>query len=162
MKRSAGILLYKTENNRYLVLLTHFGGPYWENQDKGAWSVQKGIVEKKEKVLNAAKREVIEETNLKVMNDISFLASKKVAKNKLAIMFYSYFDGDISTFKSNTFQIEWPKQSKQLMKFPEMDKIKWFTLEEAKEYVHPTQCFFIERLEAKLKKADNKYISNLL
>lgn len=41
MKRSAGILLYKKENNRYLVLLAHFGGLYWEKQDKGAWSVQK-------------------------------------------------------------------------------------------------------------------------
>ena len=30
MKRSAGILLYKKENNRYLVLLAHFGGLYWE------------------------------------------------------------------------------------------------------------------------------------
>lgn len=128
------------------------GGPYWEKQDKGAWSVQKGIVEKGEKVLSAAKREVAEETNLKVTNDISFLASKKVAKNKLAIMFYSYFDGDISSFKSNTFQMEWPKNSKQLMEFPEMDKIKWFTLEEAKEYIHPTQRFFIDKLEDKLTK----------
>ena len=152
MKRSAGILLYKKENNRYLVLLAHFGGPYWEKQDKGAWYVQKGIVEKGEKVLSAAKREVAEETNLKVTNDISFLASKKVAKNKLAIMFYSYFDGDISSFKSNTFQMEWPKNSKQLMEFPEMDKIKWFTLEEAKEYIHPTQRFFIDKLEEQLTK----------
>ena len=86
MKRSAGILLYKKENNRYLVLLAHFGGPYWEKQDKGAWSVQKGIVKKGEKVLSAAKREVAEETNLEVTNNISFLASKKVAKNKLAIL----------------------------------------------------------------------------
>ena len=152
MKRSAGILLYKKENNRYLVLLAHFGGPYWEKQDKGAWSVQKGIVKKGEKVLSAAKREVAEETNLEVTNNISFLASKKVAKNKLAIMFYSYFDGDISSFKSNTFQMEWPKNSKQLMEFPEMDKIKWFTLEEAKEYIHPTQRFFIDKLEDKLTK----------
>lgn len=64
MKRSAGILLYKKENNRYLVLLAHFGGPYWEKQDKGAWSVQKGIVEKGEKVLSAAKREVAEEAKI--------------------------------------------------------------------------------------------------
>ena len=26
MKRSAGILLYKKEDNKYLVLLAHFGG----------------------------------------------------------------------------------------------------------------------------------------
>lgn len=164
MKRSAGILLYKKENNRYLVLLAHFGGPYWENQDIGAWSVQKGIVEKNEKVLTAAKREVEEETNLKIENDISFLASKKVAKNKLAIMFYSYYDGDISSFKSNTFKLEWPKNSNKIEEFPEMDKIKWFTLEEAKKYIHSSQRFFINRLEEKLRKGEtnDRYISNLL
>lgn len=39
MKRSSGILLWKKENNQYYVLLTHFGGPYWDKLDKGAWSV---------------------------------------------------------------------------------------------------------------------------
>lgn len=155
MKRSAGILLYKKENNKYLVLLTHFGGPYWKIKDKGAWSVQKGIVEKDEKVFNAAKREVEEENNLKVTNEIYFLASKKVAKNKLAIMFYSYYDGEIFSFKSNTFKLEWPKKSKTLVEFPEMDKIEWFTLERAKEYIHPTQRFFIKKLEEKLTKGEN-------
>ena len=154
MKRSAGILLYKKENNRYLVLLAHFGGPYWEKKDKGAWSVQKGIVEDGEKVLTAAKREVEEETNLKIVNDIYFLAAKKVAKNKLAIMFYSYYDGGISNFKSNTFQLEWPKNSSKIEKFPEMDKIDWFTLDKAREYIHPTQRFFIEKLEEKIKNGE--------
>lgn len=155
MKRSAGILLYKKENNKYLVLLTHFGGPYWKIKDKGAWSVQKGIVKKDEEVFKAAKREVEEETNLKVTNEIYFLASKKVAKNKLAIMFYSYYDGEIFSFKSNTFKLEWPKNSKTLVEFPEMDKIEWFTLERAKEYIHPTQRFFIKKLEEKLTKGEN-------
>ena len=48
MKRSAGILLYKVDNNNFLVLLAHFGGPYWEKRDIGAWSVQKGIVDEVE------------------------------------------------------------------------------------------------------------------
>lgn len=30
MRRSAGVLLWKKENNECFVLLTHFGGPYWE------------------------------------------------------------------------------------------------------------------------------------
>ena len=34
MKRSSGILLWKKENNQYYVLLTHFGGPYWDKLDK--------------------------------------------------------------------------------------------------------------------------------
>ena len=156
MKRSAGILLYKVDNNNFLVLLAHFGGPYWEKQDIGAWSVQKGIVEKDEKVIDAAKREVFEETNLNVSNDLYFLASKKVTNNKLAIMFYSYFDGDISSFQSNTFHMEWPKNSNKIEEFPEMDKVKWFSIEEAKQYIHPSQLFFIERLEEKLQKGIRK------
>lgn len=39
MKRSAGILLYKRVNDKYYVLLAHFGGPYYKNKDKGAWSL---------------------------------------------------------------------------------------------------------------------------
>lgn len=66
-------------------------------------------------------------------------------------MFYSYFDGDISNFKSNTFELEWPRHSKKFKVFPEMDKIKWFSIEEAKEYIHPSQLYFIEKLEEKLK-----------
>ena len=51
MRRSAGVLLWKKENNECFVLLTHFGGPYWENNDFGAWSIQKGLVEENEKIL---------------------------------------------------------------------------------------------------------------
>lgn len=150
MKRSAGIMLYKMEKEQILVLLAHFGGPYWQNKDQGAWSVQKGIVEAKEKVIDTAKREVVEETNLFINNPITFLAAKKVSKKKLAILFYSYYDGDISNFKSNTFKIEWPKNSNQMKEYPEMDQLKWFTTTEAKKYIHPTQKFFIEKLEEKL------------
>lgn len=69
-------------------------------------------------------------------------------------MFYSYYDGDISNFKSNTFQLEWPKNSNKIEEFPEMDKIDWFMLDKAKEYIHPTQRFFIEKLEEKIKKGE--------
>ena len=150
MKRSAGILLYKRVNDKYYVLLAHFGGPYYKNKDKGAWSLQKGIKEETEKVIVAARREVKEETNLDVTGDIEYLGTKKVSNKKLVIMFSSYFDGDTSSFKSNTFDLEWPRGSKNIVTFPEMDNIKWFSLEEAKEYIHPTQCFFINRLEEKL------------
>ena len=54
--------------------------------------------------------------------------------------------------------------SNKIEEFPEMDKIKWFTLEEAKKYIHPSQRFFINRLEEKLRKGEtnDRYISNLL
>ena len=71
MRRSAGVLLWKKENNECFVLLTHFGGPYWENNDFGAWSIQKGLVEENEKIYDAAKRESFEETNLPLSSNIS-------------------------------------------------------------------------------------------
>lgn len=71
-------------------------------------------------------------------------------------MFYSYFDGDISSFQSNTFHMEWPKNSNKIEEFPEMDKVKWFSIEEAKQYIHSSQLFFIERLEEKLQKGIRK------
>lgn len=125
-------------------------GPYWDKKDKGALSIQKGISEPGERILATAKREVSEETNLVLDKQVNYLASKKVSNNKLVIMFESYFDGDISNFKSNTFELEWPIKSGKLEEFPEMDKIKWFTLEEAFEYINPSQVFFLTRLKAKI------------
>ena len=66
-------------------------------------------------------------------------------------MFESYFDGDITNFKSNTFTLEWPINSGIFNEYPEMDEIKWFSIEEAKKYIHPTQTFFIDRLETIIK-----------
>jgi len=151
VKKSAGILLYKKEKDEIYVLLTHFGGPYWEKQEEGAWSLQKGLVEEKESVFAAAKRETQEETNLTLENEITYLGTKKVSKHKLVIMFMSSFTGDISCFKSNTFQLEWPKNSGKIKEYPEMDKISWFTLREAKKYINKTQTYFLDKLEEKLK-----------
>ena len=114
-------------------------------------ALQKGIVEEGEKIVTSARREVREETNLQIPEEIHYLASKKVSKHKLVIMFYTYFDGDLSSFKSNTFQKEWPKNSGQMKEFFEMDQIRWFSLRDAKKYIHPTQRFFLERLEEKLQ-----------
>lgn len=151
MKKSAGILLYKKENDKYYILLAHFGGPYWENINRGAWSLQKGIVENNENIINAAKREVKEETNIDVSESIEYLATKKVSNNKLVIMFMSYFDGDINNFKSNEFELEWPKYSGIIKKYSEMDKLKWFSIGEAKEYINKSQLFFINRFEQIMK-----------
>ena len=35
--------------------------------------------------------------------------------------------------------------------YPEMDKIAWFSLEDAKRYINKSQLFFINRLEKMLK-----------
>ena len=151
MKRSIGILLYRKIDEEYQILLTHFGGPYWSKKDKGAWSLQKGLQEAGETALETAVRETSEETNLQLQNEISYLASKKVSNNKLVIMFASYFDGSIENFKSNTFSLEFPPKSGIVKEYPEMDKIRWLSLKDAKDYICPSQLFFLERFEDKIK-----------
>ena len=43
------------------------------------------------------------------------------------------------------------KKSGILKEFPEIDKIKWFTLEETKRYTNPSPTFFLKRLGEKIE-----------
>ena len=43
------------------------------------------------------------------------------------------------------------KKSGILKEFSEIDKIKWFILEETKRYTNPSPTFFLKRLGKKLK-----------
>ncbi len=150
MKRSAGVLVYRKVNEEYEILLAHFGGPYWLGMDEGAWSIPKGIKNDGEKNIEAAIREFSEETNLVIDSEVQYLASKKVSKKKLVIMYMAYYDEPIANFKSNTFEKEWPKGSGNVCIFPEMDQIKWFTIKDAKRYIHKSQLFFIHRFDQKV------------
>ncbi len=147
MKRSAGIAVYKMENDKIKVLLCHFGGPYWEDIDIGGWSFPKGEAEFKESILETAHREFTEETNLKVSTPISYLGSKKTSHNKLTIMLYTKADFDLKNCKSNTFTIEFPKDSGKIQEFPEMDKYAWMDINEAKDKIIKNQLYFLNKLE---------------
>lgn len=150
LKRSSGILVYKKEEDIIKVLLCHFGGPYWDGIDNGAWSIPKGEVDKKENLIDTAKREFREETNLKCNSELKYLGSKKVSHRKLAIIFYMNSDYDLSICKSNTFKLEWPRGSSKINDYPEMDEYGWFEINEAKEKIIPCQRYFIDKLIEKV------------
>jgi len=150
LKRSAGILVYKIEKNDIKVLLCHFGGPYWENTDIGGWTLSKGEVSKGEKVLETAKREFMEETNLNLTAPIDYLGTKKISRKKLAIMFYTNSDFELSNCKSNTFELEFPKGSGNIKSFPEMNKYEWMNLNDAKKKIIKNQLNFLNKLEEKI------------
>lgn len=42
IKRSAGLLLFRTVNGIVEVFLVHPGGPFFGKKDVGAWSIPKG------------------------------------------------------------------------------------------------------------------------
>lgn len=147
LKKSAGILVYKKEKDILKVLLCHFGGPFWDDIDKGGWAIPKGELLDNENIITAAKREFKEETNLAVDGELKYLGSKKVSHKKLAIIFYLEKDFNLDNCKSNTFELEYPSGSGKICKFPEMDKYEWMEIAKAKEMILENQLYFLNRLE---------------
>ena len=57
---------------------------------------------------------------------------------------------DPDELASNSFEIEWPPHSGRLQAFPEIDRVEWFDLQEARHRIRPAQVPFIDRLEDQL------------
>lgn len=149
-KTSFGLLVFKVESGRTLVLLAHPGGPLWENKD--FWTLPKGESEAGEDELSSAKREFSEETGLVPPDgeliDLGLVAQSSVKINHIWAV---SGDADLAGFSSNSFSLEWPPNSGQLQQFPEIDRIAWFDLNEARAKLFPKQKEFIDRLEQALK-----------
>ena len=62
---------------------------------------------------------------------------------------------DKRNYKSNTFTMEYPKNSGNIVEFPEVDKIGFFSSSEAKDKLNPAQSEFIKRWENISKKTDH-------
>ena len=144
--------MYKIQNKELKVLLIHPGGPIFTNKDKGFWGIPKGCVNDGENLFDTAIREFQEETSITVNRNQKFIELGKVLKKSgktiHAWAFQGDFDGKIT---SNLFKMEWPPKSGKLCNFPEVDKGEFFTIQQAKEKMHPPQWAFIERLIEKLK-----------
>ena len=150
MRKSAGILLYRKNGKKHQVLLVHPGGPFWAHKDEHAWSVPKGIPEKGEDLLQTAKREFKEETGFEVEGDFMPLNPVKYPNGKMVYTYALEDEIDEQQVKSNTIDIEWPPNSGKTINIPEVDKARWFSLDEAKSKIHKGQVAIIENLEKKL------------
>jgi predicted NUDIX family NTP pyrophosphohydrolase len=128
------------------VLLAHPGGPFWKNKDAGAWSIPKGEYEAPEEPLAAALREWAEETGFAAQPPYVPLGEIR-QKNGKHVMAWA-FDGDCDPAQlvCNTFEMEWPPKSGRMQSFPEIDRVQWFGLDEAREKINPAQATFLDRL----------------
>jgi predicted NUDIX family NTP pyrophosphohydrolase len=150
MRKSAGILLFRKQNQSLEVFLVHPGGPFWKGKDAGAWSIPKGEFADEEEPLAAAQREFEEETGKKMEG--KFIELKPV-KQKAGKMVYAWaVEGDINAdaIVSNTFKIEWPYKSGKWQNYPEVDKAGWFSVAEAKEKMNAAQVGLIDDLVEKV------------
>lgn len=150
MKISAGILLYKIVNGNLFVFLVHPGGPFWKNKDIGSWSIPKGEVEEGDNFFAVAKRELFEETGIKLEvseDEFVFLdeVRQKSGKKVYCWGFEKGFNGDIDC--SSFVEV---KTEEGILRFPEIDKGEFFDFETAEKRIIPAQYEFVERLSKKL------------
>ena len=149
-QHSAGILLYRYQGGVLQVLLVHPGGPFWVNKDQHAWSIPKGLFDRDEDPLTAAKREFREETGFEVNGRFIALGELKQPSTKIVYAWALEGNIDASKISSNTFTIEWPRHSAQMREFPEIDKAEWFELATARQKLHKGQIPFLEKLLSSL------------
>jgi len=150
-KQSAGLMMYRTHGGRLEVLLVHFGGPFWVNKDAGAWSIPKGEVNPGEELLDAAKREFMEETGLKPQGNFAPLDSVKHRSGKVVSVWAFEGDCDPSSIKSNTFVLEWPPRSGKMREFPEIDRAAFFSMDVAETKILAAEAVLLSRLQDAVK-----------
>jgi predicted NUDIX family NTP pyrophosphohydrolase len=108
---SAGILMYRRTGRAIEVLLVHPGGPFWRNEDAGAWSIPKGEIEPGENPADVAQREFREELGSTAGQAAQALDEIRQRGCKIVIAFAVEGNLDVGAISSNTFEMEWPPKS---------------------------------------------------
>ena len=132
-KRSAGLLVYRFRDGVVEVLIGHPGGPFWARKDDGAWSIPKGEYAEDEDPWAAAQREFYEEIGLAPPDGPRIdMAPLRQPGGKVVTAFAVRGDLDVSDSVSNTFELEWPKGSGRVRQYPEIDRVGWFSVAQAR------------------------------
>jgi len=149
---SAGVLLFRFRSGEIQVLLAHPGGPFFAKRDLGHWTIPKGEAGDDD-LLETAEREFAEETG-HALRAVAREPSKgpvdlgavTQASGKRVHCWAVEGDLDPAMSTSNTFEMAWPPGSASLQTFPEIDRVAWFFLPEARRRANPSQAEFIDRL----------------
>lgn len=152
-KLSAGVLLYRVNAQVVEVLIVHPGGPFWARKDEGAWSIPKGEYAEGDDPWTAARREFGEELGLPLPDGTCIeFGTAKQPSGKVVTAFGIRvdldLDLDIAGARSNTFEMEWPRGSGRLREFPEVDRVDWFPVAQARTKLLKGQRVFLDRLMA--------------
>jgi predicted NUDIX family NTP pyrophosphohydrolase len=146
-KRSAGLMMFRELSGRLEVFLVHPGGPLWAKKDKGAWTIPKGEYKKKnEDALAAARREFKEETGFDSEGEFLELGSITQKSGKIVTAWAFRGDCDPAKLTSNTCKIEWPPRSGKKIEISEIDRGRWFSVDEAREYIREEQEPLLDEL----------------
>lgn len=123
------------------------GGPFWARKDAGAWSIPKGLVEGDEAPLQTALREFEEELGIAAPAvDYSLLGEFRYSSGKRITVFDAEADLDLSGFEPGTFELA---LRGGLVAFPEVDRVEWVDLADAREKLVKSQRQLLEALSSR-------------
>jgi predicted NUDIX family NTP pyrophosphohydrolase len=147
---SAGVLLWRRRDDHLEVLLGHPGGPLFARKDD--WSVLKGEVDPGEDLAAVARREFEEETGYRIGEGAEMLELGEIRQKggKRVVAWAVEGDLDPAGAVSNMFDMEWPPRSGRTQAFPEVDRVEWFDLHDARAKIRAAQAPFLDRLEQTL------------
>jgi predicted NUDIX family NTP pyrophosphohydrolase len=139
--------MFRRRANGAEVLLAHPGGPFWSRRDEAAWTLPKGEIAPGEDPLDAARREFLEETGFASTPPFLPLGELKQKSGKRITAWAFEGDADPARLISNLFEMEFPPRSGRMQAFPEVDRVHWFGLAEARIKLIAGQAPFIDALE---------------
>ena len=149
---SAGVLLYRSRPNGLEVLLVHPGGPFWRHRDRGAWSIPKGEVERGAEAWQTARRELREETGLEMEGEAIQLEPIHQKGGKIVYTWMVEASRAEARPGKSTFSLRWPPGSTRTREFPEVDRVAWFGVEEARSKILAGQEGLLDQLLRELRK----------
>ena len=140
-------MLFRRTAGGVEVLLGHSGGPYFARRDLGAWSIPTGEYGEEETAFAAARREFTEELGLPVPDGEAVALGEVVQKSgKIVTAWAIEADLDPAAITPGTFTMVWPPGSGREQAFPEIDRVAWFGLDDARAHLVPGQQPLLDRL----------------
>ncbi len=147
MKESAGLLLFRRRSGSSLeVLLGHPGGPFWKGKDAGAWTIPKGGIHPGEQPLDTAIREFAEETGFQASPP--YIALGHITQRGGKLVHAWAFEGDCDPARTVSVMasVEWPPRSGRRIDVPEIDRVAFFSIADAKRAINVAQIELLDRL----------------
>lgn len=145
-------MMFRRSGDGLEVFLVHPGGPFFAGRDEGFWGVPKGLIDPDEEALETARREFHEETGQRVESCApapEFLGLDWIVQRGGKRVVAWAFEGDWpagAELRSNTFPLEWPRDSRRVVEIPEIDRGEFFDLPSARRKINPAQEPFLDRL----------------
>lgn len=148
--------MFRRRKGELEVLLAHPGGPYFQRKDNGVWTIPKGEADDGEDLLTRAKIEFEEEVGIAPSGEWIKIGSIRQTGGKIVHAWA--FEADLPAdfpHHSNTFELEWPPQSGKLQQFPEIDRVAFFPVADARRKLKAAQTLFLDRLIGVLNPSDS-------